>query len=66
MIPKSPKISAVFQKKHRGETIISLDGKIVGTGSDAIIALKKAKKKIPDIEKREFLIFRIHPKYLAA
>ena len=31
-------------KKYVGKTIISLDGKILGIGSDCLVALKKAKK----------------------
>lgn len=63
---KTPRISAIFQEKHRGQTVISLDGKIIGVGKTSVVALKDAKKKMPDIEAKEFLVSRIHPKYLAA
>lgn len=56
----SPKISATFQKKHRGETAIAWDGKVLGVGKDALVALKTAKKKMPDIESKRFLVFRVH------
>ncbi|MEK7085861.1 MAG: hypothetical protein AAB953_02500 [Patescibacteria group bacterium] len=62
---KAPKISATMEKKYVGKTIISLDGKILGIGSDCLVALKKAKKVMPDIEKKEFLVSRILPKYVA-
>lgn len=48
-----------------GKSIISLNGKILGIGSDCLIALKKAKKVMPDIEKKDFLVSRILPKYVA-
>lgn len=63
---KPPKISAVSQKKHQGEVAISLNGKVIAFGKNAIKALEKAKIKIPDIEKEEFAISKIHYKYLAA
>lgn len=65
-MPKLPKISAVLQKKHSGETVISLNGKIVSIGKNSLEAVNKAKKSIPDIENKEFLVSRIHPKYLVA
>jgi hypothetical protein len=61
-----PKISAVFQRQYPGGTVISLNGKIVGIGKDGFAALKKAKKILPGIEKEEFLVSRILPKYLEA
>lgn len=60
-----PKISAVIRKKHPGEVVISLDGKILGIGKDSLKALKEAKKIMPDIEKKEFAISRIHTGILA-
>lgn len=62
---KAPKISAVFQKEHTGETAISLDGKIIAVGKNSVEAFKKAKKIIPQIEEKEFLVTRIQHKYLA-
>lgn len=61
-----PKISANMQKKHKGDTVISLqNGKIVAFGKDPRIALKNAKKVIPDIDNIEFVVSRIHHTYLA-
>lgn len=54
-----------MEKKHMGKSIISLNGKVLGIGSDCLIALKQAKKVMPDIEKKDFLVSRIIPKYLA-
>ena len=65
MMPISPKISAVLEKKHPGETVISFDGKILGIGKNAVIALKKAKKVMSDIEDKEFLVSRINSQYVA-
>lgn len=62
---KSPKISAVLQKEHTGEIAISLDGKVIATGENSVVALKKAKKVLPQIENEEFLVTRIQHKYLA-
>ena len=61
-----PKISAVMAKEHSGKVTISLNGKIIAIGKNSVEALKKAKKKDPDIENKEFLISRIQPKYIAA
>lgn len=63
---KSPKISAAFIKEHGGEDAISINGRIIATGKNGLIALKKAKKIDPDIEKKEFLLSRIYRKYIAA
>jgi uncharacterized protein YktB (UPF0637 family) len=65
-MPQAPKISAALQKDHPGEVAISLDGKVIGVGKTSTEALKEAKKKIPDIEKKEFLVSRIYNKYIAA
>ena len=62
---KIPKISAALQKKHTGKVAISLDGKIIAVGKTTMTAFKKAKKNMPDIENKEFLVSRIHHKYLA-
>lgn len=61
----SPKISAVMRKKYPGKTVISWNGKILGVGENAVVALKKAKKVMADIEKKEFLVSRIYGKYIA-
>ena len=63
---KSPKISAVMQKKHVGDVVISLNGKIISVAKDSFAGFKKAKKVLPNIENEEFLISRIHHKYLVA
>ena len=65
-MPITPKISALIKKQHRGEVAISLEGKIVAIGKNSIQALRKAKKAMPDIEGKEFLVSRIQPKYLVA
>ena len=65
-MPQPPKISAIFQKKHEGEVAISLEGKVIAVGKNAVVAFKKAQKKVPNLEEEEFLISRIHHKYLAA
>ena len=62
---KTPKISAVLQRQHTGEIAISLDGKVIATGENSVVALKKAKKILPQIENKEFLVTRIQHKYLA-
>ena len=54
-----------MRRKHPGEVVISLNGKILGVGKDSIKALKEAKKKMPDIGKEEFAISRIHTGILA-
>ncbi len=64
MMPISPKISAAMKKKHSGETVISFNGKILGVGKHSLIALRKARKIMPDIDKKEFLISRIPSKYI--
>lgn len=61
----SPKISAVMRKKYPGKTVISWNGKILGVGENAVIALKKAKKVMSNIEEKEFLVSRIYAKYIA-
>lgn len=61
---KDPKISASMKKKYMGKSIISLNGKILGIGSDCLIALQKAKKVMPDIENKEFLVSDIRPNYI--
>lgn len=64
---KPPKISKNLEKKHRGQVAISLEnGKVVAFGKTSMAALKKAKKIIPNIEDKEFVISRIHHTYLAA
>lgn len=64
---KAPKISAALEEKHKGETAISLlNGTVVGIGQDAVAALKKAKKIIPDIEEQEYVISRMHGAILIA
>lgn len=62
MTPKSPHISRYMQKKYPRHTVISLNGKIIGIGKNAIIAAENAKKKMPDIEEYEYLISHVFPK----
>lgn len=64
-MPKSPKISAVLKKKHSGEVAISLRGKIIAVAENSFEAFKKAQKVIPSIGEKEFVVTRIHHKYLA-
>lgn len=59
-MPKTPKITAVLEEKYKGQIVISLNGKILGIGADSILALKKAKKNMKNIEEKEFLVSRIH------
>ncbi|MDP4008215.1 MAG: DUF5678 domain-containing protein [Candidatus Peregrinibacteria bacterium] len=63
---KTPKISAALQQKHTGKVVISLDGKVVALGKTTTSAYSNAKKKMPNIDDKEFLVSRIHHKYLAA
>ncbi len=56
---KAPYISATLEKNHPGEVIISLNGKILGIGKNTIIAVENAKKVMPDIDEKEFLVSRI-------
>lgn len=63
---RSPKISAALRRNYEGQVAISLNGKVIATGKTSLIALKKAKKVDSQIEKKEFLISRIYPKYIAA
>ena len=63
---RSPKISALLQKKYSGKTAISLNGKILAIGKNSIDAYQKAKRVMPGIEKKEFLVSHIYPKYVAA
>lgn len=65
-MPIVPKISSALKRDHQGEVAISLEGKIIAIGKNAIEALKKAKKIMPTIEDEEFLVSRIKPRYLAA
>lgn len=58
---KSPYISRKDEKLHVGETVISLDGKVLAFGKHAVIAFKKAQKIMPDLDDKEFLISRILP-----
>lgn len=63
---KTPKISAALREKHKGKVVISLDGKVIALGKTTTSAYHNAKRKMPDIEDKEFLVSRIHSKYLAA
>ena len=63
---KLPRISSVLEKKHPGKVVLSWDGKILAIAKDSFLALQKAKKIMPSIESKEFLISRIHGKYLVA
>lgn len=63
---KSPKISVAIQKKHPGKTAISVNGKIIAIGKNSIEAIKEAKKSMPNIEEKEFLVSHIYRKYIAA
>lgn len=66
-MPESPKISAALAKKHACETAISLlNGRVVAFGKNAVEALRKAKKIMPNIENEEFVISRVHGKILIA
>ncbi len=62
----SPKITAALIKSHAGETAISLDGKVIATGKDSVKALENARKTMPDIEKKDFLISKIFPTTVVA
>ena len=64
-MPIAPKISAVMKRTYSGQVVISLNGKILGIGTDAQKALTKAKKIMPEIEREEFLISTIHTGVLA-
>lgn len=64
-MPKSPHISSALKRDHAGEVTISWNGKILGMGKNAVLALKKAKKVMPNIEDKEFLISRIPSKYVS-
>lgn len=59
MMPISPYISPYMEKKHRGKTVISLNGKILGIGENALIAVEKARKIMPGIDREEYLISHI-------
>lgn len=63
---KPLKISAALQKEHASETAISLDGKVIATGKNSVIALKRAQRVLPNIDEKEFLVSYIYPKYVAA
>jgi len=65
-MPIAPRISAVMQKEHQGQTVISLDGKVISFGRNAVTALSKAKKIVKDIEEKDFAISRVHGKYIEA
>ena len=57
----NPRISRKDEKNHQGETVISLDGKVLAFGKTPTIAFKKAQKIVPDLNDKEFLVFRILP-----
>ncbi len=61
---KEPKITAAMEKKYMGKSIISLNGKILGIGSDCLEALKEAKKVMPDAEKHVLLVSDIRPNHI--
>lgn len=63
---KSPRISAALRKDYPGHVVISLNGKVIGIGKNSLKALESAKKKVPSIEEKEFLISRIHDEILVA
>lgn len=63
---KSPKISALLKKKYRGYIAISFNGKVLGFGKNSLDALKEAKKEMKDIERKEFLVSRVHDKEVLA
>ena len=65
-MPQSLKISPVLQQNHAGKVVISLHGKVVAIGKNSLVAFKKAKKILPNIENEEFVVSRIHHKYLVA
>ncbi len=58
-----PDISPEEEEKHRGERFIALDGKVLAYGKDHLEAFNKAKKIVPDLNDKEFLMARIHPEY---
>lgn len=60
---KNPHISAADEKRHKREVVISLDGKVLAFGKNAIIAFKKAQKIIPDLDDKKILVSYILPKY---
>lgn len=64
-MPIVPKISSALQKKHKGKVAIYLHGKSVAFGENTIEAVQNAKKIISNIEDQEFVISRVHHKYLA-
>ncbi len=53
-----------MEKKYMGKSIISLNGKILGIGSDCLEALKEAKKVMPDAEKHVLLVSDIRPNHI--
>ena len=61
-----PTISAEDEKNHVGEMVISLDGKVLAFGKDTMDAINKAKKVVPNLDQKDFLISRIYPEYIAA
>lgn len=61
---KVPKISAAMEKKYMGKSIISLNGKIMGVGSNCLEALKEAQKVMPDIQKQVLLVIDIRPNHI--
>lgn len=63
--PPHPEMSPAFEKKHKGQNVISLNGKVLATGKNSLIAYKKAKKIVPNLDKKDFLISRIYPDYVA-
>ena len=65
-MPIAPKISSAMQREHQGQTAISFNGKVIAFGKNAIAALKKAKKFVKDIEEKDFVISRVHGRYLEA
>lgn len=61
-----PNISPEDEKKHVGEMVVSLDGKVLAFGKDTMEAINNAKKVVPDLDQKDVLISRIHPEYIAA
>ncbi|GEM_PF-6714011 len=66
MKPKSPVITDHMKEKYPGNTIISLDGEILGIGTDPLLALQAARKIMGDIDSKEFMISSIRYPILCA
>ncbi len=58
----TPYISDTEREAHKGETYIAYGGKVLSWGTNAQELLEGARKVMPDIDQKIFLIGHVWPK----